>query len=76
MDAKSYPGHKAMDWSEIWRGELLGYADIVGNICTEWAKPPPLTVEEVEVVNNGEHTVCECARWQNYRSFDIVPNPI
>ena len=38
--------------------------DILGNICTEWAKPLPL----LSLRGRGGNTVCECERWQSYRS--------
>ena len=30
-DVKNYPGYKAMDCAEIWRGELLSYIDAIGS---------------------------------------------
>ena len=37
--------------------------DILGNICTECC-----LYEEGEVMDDAEHTIFECARWQKYRS--------
>ena len=31
MDGETYAVHKAMDWSEIRRGELLPYTDAIGS---------------------------------------------
>ena len=30
--------------------------NILGNICTEWAKPPPLTVFSSEIKNRTDHS--------------------
>ena len=43
---------------------------ILGNICTEWAKAssPFCLYEEGEIIDDAEHSVFECARWQSYCS--------
>ena len=56
-----YVGHKAMNWSGIWRGELLRYRVDIGRWIFYEISAQNGQNDAEDVIDDVEFTVFECA---------------